>query len=97
MAMGTLSFDATVLVIVTSLVRDRISLRTWKAVHWTAYALWPLAFGHYLLTGTDGGSGWGLYLALGSALVLIVATATRWLTSDSGRGFAGVPRVIGVG
>jgi sulfoxide reductase heme-binding subunit YedZ len=96
MAMGTVAFDAIVLVIVTSLLRDRMSLRAWRAIHWTAYALWPLAFGHYLLAGTDNG-GWGLYLALASAAVLVVATAARWLTSDRGRGFAAVPRVIGLG
>jgi sulfoxide reductase heme-binding subunit YedZ len=96
MAMGTIAFDAIVLVIITSLLRDRLSLRTWRIVHWSAYALWPLAFGHYLLTGTDSG-GWGLYLALVSAGVLVVATAARWLTNDTGRGFASVPRVIGIG
>jgi predicted ferric reductase len=51
-SMGTLAFDAIVLVITTSLLRDRLSLRTWRAVHWTTYGLWPLAFGHFLITGT---------------------------------------------
>jgi predicted ferric reductase len=96
MAMGTLSFDAVVLVIVTSLLRDRLSLRTWRVIHWTTYALWPLAFGHFLLTGTDAAHGrWGLYLALGSLGVLSVATAARWLTSERRNSLTAVPRVAG--
>lgn len=97
MAMGTLAFDAVVLVIVTSLLRDRLSLRTWRAIHWTTYGLWPLAFGHFLLTGTDAEHGrWGLYLALGSLGVLSAATAARWLTSEGRNSVAAVPRVAGV-
>jgi predicted ferric reductase len=96
MAMGTLAFDAVVLVIVTSLLRDRISLRTWRAIHWTTYGLWPLAFGHFLLTGTDASHGrWGLYLALGSLGVLAAATTARWLTSERRHALNVLPRVAG--
>jgi predicted ferric reductase len=95
-SMGTLAFDAIVLVITTSLLRDRLSLRTWRAVHWTTYGLWPLAFGHFLITGTDAAhGGWGLYLALGSLAVLTTATAARWLTSERRNALTVVPRVAG--
>ncbi|HVT21249.1 MAG TPA: ferric reductase-like transmembrane domain-containing protein, partial [Mycobacteriales bacterium] len=66
-ALGTLAFDTVVLVIVTSLLRDRLPYRVWRGTHWAAYALWPLAFGHFLMTGTDASHGrWGLYLDLGA-------------------------------
>ena len=49
-------------------------------MHWTTYALWPLAFLHALKTGTDAGSVWFLALAVGCAAV--VAAALAWRGSD---------------
>lgn len=95
-ALGTLAFDAAVLLVVTSLVRERLPYAAWRAIHWAAYALWPLAFFHFLLTGTDAQHDrWGLYLDLGSLGVIAVATAARWLTNDGGAASAAVPRVAG--
>lgn len=92
-ALGTLAFDATVLVILTSLLRDRLPYRVWRITHWSAYALWPMAFGHFLMTGTDAQHGrWGLYLDLGALGVLGLATTARWITRDRGRGVSVVPR-----
>lgn len=86
-ALGTIAFDLVVVLIVTSLLRDRMSVRLWRAVHWTAYAMWPLAFFHFLKTGTDAAHGrWGLYLDVVCLLVLGTAAAARWLTSDEPRG-----------
>ena len=44
--LGTLSLDLLIAVTVTSILRQRISHRAWKLVHWTAYALWPIAAVH---------------------------------------------------
>jgi predicted ferric reductase len=86
-AMGTIAFDLIVVVIVTSLLRDRLPLRVWRTVHWTSYAIWPLAFIHFLKTGTDAAHGkWGLYLALASAVAVALAGAARWMTSNEPRG-----------
>ncbi|HVW81892.1 MAG TPA: ferric reductase-like transmembrane domain-containing protein [Mycobacteriales bacterium] len=96
-AMGTFAFDAILLVIGTSLVRERISLRAWRAIHWIVYAMWPLAFGHFLITGTDAAHGrWGLYLALASLGVLVAATAARWSTSARRHSLTVMPRVAGL-
>lgn len=94
-AMGTLAFDTVVLVIVTSLVRDRLPYGVWRTTHWAAYALWPLAFGHFLMTGTDAAHGrWGLYLDLGALGLLAVATAARWLTRDRDSAMSTLPRAV---
>jgi predicted ferric reductase len=94
-ALGTLAFDAVVLVIVTSLVRDRLPHRLWRATHWTTYALWPLAFGHFLMTGTDAAHGrWGLYLDLGALALLALATTARWVTRDRASGLQALPRAV---
>jgi sulfoxide reductase heme-binding subunit YedZ len=73
--LGTLAVDLLVLVVATSLLRDRVRPRLWRAVHLTSYAMWPLAFGHALATGTDVGSGWLLALVLGCAAAVLVASA----------------------
>jgi methionine sulfoxide reductase heme-binding subunit len=51
--LGALTVDLAGAVIVTSLVRTRISYRVWRAVHWLAYLAWPAAFVHSLTAGGD--------------------------------------------
>jgi Ferric reductase like transmembrane component len=53
LGLGTVASDILVALVVTSLLRTRIGQRTWRAVHWTAYACWPLSVVHGLGTGTD--------------------------------------------
>ncbi|TFV89584.1 ferric reductase-like transmembrane domain-containing protein [Blastococcus sp. CT_GayMR16] len=73
--LGTLAADLLLLVVVTSLLRERLPQRVWKAVHLTTYVLWPLAFVHGLTAGTDLGGGWLL------AVVLACAVATTWASA----------------
>jgi sulfoxide reductase heme-binding subunit YedZ len=74
--LGALSVDLTAALIVTSLLRGSIGLRTWRAVHWLAYLSWPLALGHSLGMGSDTGTLWlrvaaaGCIAAVGGALAL---------------------------
>jgi sulfoxide reductase heme-binding subunit YedZ len=85
--LGTLAFDLVVVLIVTSLVRDRLPVRVWRGIHWSAYAAWPFAFFHFLRTGTDAAHGrWGVYLDAIALMFLGVATGLRWLTSDEPSG-----------
>ena len=72
--LGTLAVDLTALVVVTSLLRGRLPARVWRGVHWTSYALWPLAFLHGLGAGTDLGSGGVLAGALACAAAVAVAS-----------------------
>ncbi len=51
--LGTLAVDLAGAVLLTSLVRHRLGLRAWRAVHWLAYLAWPAAFGHALSAGGD--------------------------------------------
>src|SRR5271155_1298617 len=39
-AVGTISLDLMVAVMVTSVLRPRIGPRLWRAVHWLAYVSW---------------------------------------------------------
>ena len=48
LSLGAVAFDLLLAIALTSLVRDRLSYRTWRAVHWLAYACWPVALWHGL-------------------------------------------------
>ena len=52
MTLGTLSFDALIAVIATSLLRDRIRRSTWRWVHLASYLSWPVAVLHSYALGT---------------------------------------------
>src|SRR6201996_5437419 len=74
LGLGAVAFDLLLAVTVTSLVRDRMSYRAWRAVHWLSYASWPVALWHGLGTGTDSRVPWLLALyALCGVSVLAVA------------------------
>ncbi len=51
--LGTVAFDLLLAIAATSAVRLRIGRTRWKAVHWSAYAAWPVALFHALGTGSD--------------------------------------------
>jgi hypothetical protein len=76
LSMGTVAFDLLLALVVTSLLRARLGYRTWRAVHWLAYASWPVALWHGLGTGTDSRLPW--LLALDAACVAAVAAAVWW-------------------
>jgi predicted ferric reductase len=76
LGLGAISFDLMLALIVTSLVRTRMGLRSWRLVHWTAYACWPVAVIHGLGTGTDTPVRW--VLALTACCVLVVVVLTLW-------------------
>ena len=77
-ALGTLAIDAILVVGGTSLVRHRLPLRLWRAVHLSVYAVWPLVFVHFLKTGTDAAHGrFGLWLDIAALLSLLVAVVLR--------------------
>ena len=60
--LGAASLDLIVALVVTSLLRQRIGHRVWRAIHWAAYALWPFAVLHTVGTGTDMHRAWMLGL-----------------------------------
>jgi sulfoxide reductase heme-binding subunit YedZ len=90
LGLGALAFDVLLAVAITSMLRRRIGFRAWRAVHWAAYASWPVAVVHGLGTGTDAVSSWMLVItvactaaALGAVVVRVLRAATE---PGSGRG-----------
>lgn len=80
MGVGTVALDLMVALVVTSLLRHRMSVRTWRFIHWAAYAAWPLAIVHTLGTGTDNTSAWLLVTTV--MCIAAVAIAVVWRLSS---------------
>lgn len=76
LGLGALGFDLLLALAITSMLRMRLGLRTWRAVHWLAYACWPVALLHAFGTGSDVRTGWLLWIA--GACVLTVVGAACW-------------------
>jgi sulfoxide reductase heme-binding subunit YedZ len=74
LGLGVIAFELLLAIVVTSLVRNFMGHRAWRAVHWLAYASWPVAVIHGLGTGTDAWAAWFMLLtAVCVGVVLIVA------------------------
>jgi sulfoxide reductase heme-binding subunit YedZ len=76
LSLGAVALDLLIALVVTSLVRDRLGYRTWRRVHWLAYACWPVAVAHGLGIGTDRSVTWVIALTLGC--VGCVGVAATW-------------------
>ncbi len=81
LGMGTVAFDLLLALIATSFLRRRIGTRAWRAVHWLAYASWPVALLHTFGTGSDARAGWMLFLGLGCGLSVLAAVIWRLLAA----------------
>lgn len=92
LGLGALALDVLVALIATSLLRRRIGLRAWRAVHWAAYACWPVALLHALGTGSDASRPWMVALAIVCGATIAGAVAAR-VAGDGGR----EPTSVGAG
>ena len=100
LSFGTISVDLLLAVTISSLLRQRINPRTWRALHWLAYASWPLAVVHGLGTGTDPHLGWVIVLVVGCVAAVLGALAWRlasgWPAGAAVRVTAGATSVVAV-
>jgi len=76
LGLGAVALDLIAALIVTSLLRARISRRFWRGVHWLAYAAWPVALAHGFGASPDLRSGGLLALTIGCTLA--VGAAGLW-------------------
>ncbi len=79
LGLGTVAFDLLLALIVTSFLRRQIGTRAWRAVHWLAYASWPVAMLHSLGTGSDARAGWLLFLGVACGVAVLAAVLWRLL------------------
>ena len=74
--LGTIAVDLLLAVAISSALRQRIAARTWRALHWLAYACWPFALAHALGAGTDAAQLW--MDAIAAACTIAVLCALTW-------------------
>ncbi|PPJ22031.1 iron reductase [Nocardia nova] len=86
---GTLAVDLLAVVVVTALLRHRLGPNVFLLVHWSVYALWPVALIHTLGSGSDVDRIWMLTLV--GACILAVATAGVWRFSRGFTEFTTIP------
>jgi sulfoxide reductase heme-binding subunit YedZ len=86
LGLGALAFDLLLALVVTSLARARLGVRAWRAIHWVAYACWPVAMLHALGTGSDVRAGWLVWLSAACAAAVLTALAVRLADRDVAAG-----------
>ena len=77
--LGTIAVELIVAVAATSLFRRWLGHTAWRAVHWLAYAAWPVALVHGIGAGTDGTSDWMIAIDVFCAGAVLTAAAGRLL------------------
>jgi sulfoxide reductase heme-binding subunit YedZ len=83
LGLGALALDMLLAVTITSLLRKRIGQRNWRAVHWLAYAAWPVAVLHGLGTGSDVKSGWLLAVTATCVAAVWLAVFVRVMSAPA--------------
>jgi len=77
LGLGVITIELAAAMIVTSLTRHLIGGKVWRAIHWSAYALWPLALLHSLGTGSDSRAWWALATEAGCTAAVVAAVLYR--------------------
>jgi predicted ferric reductase len=77
--LGAVAIDLVIAIVVTSLVRTRISPKVWRVVHWLAYLCWPVALVHAI--GMASEYGWVLALEIACLLAAVGAVVFRAATT----------------
>lgn len=81
LGLGSIAFDVMLIVVLTSLLRERLGQRAWRTIHLLGYLSWPFALVHSVGIGTDATSAWGRQVGLGCLAAVALAAAVR-LTTD---------------
>lgn len=82
LGLGSLAFDVMLLVVLTSLLRERLGHRAWHLIHLLGYLSWPIAMAHSMGIGTDARATWGREVGLGCLAAVVLAGVLR-LSADA--------------
>ncbi len=77
LGLGVIASDILIAITVTSLLRQRIGHRFWRAVHWAGYLCWPIALAHGLGIGTDRSKTWIFYVTVACIAAVLGAAVIR--------------------
>jgi predicted ferric reductase len=88
---GALAVDLAGAVLITSLLRNRLGLRAWRAVHYLAFLAWPAAFLHAIRAASYDQHLWFVLLAEWGSLAAVATAVLVRLTRRDRPGPAGQP------
>lgn len=77
LGLGVVAAEILVAVAASSALRRQIGPRTWRLIHWAAYASWPLAVVHGLGTGSDAQAPWLIGVVAACVVAVGLALAQR--------------------
>ncbi|HET7691330.1 MAG TPA: ferric reductase [Nocardioidaceae bacterium] len=80
-ALGALSTDLMLALVLLTALRSHVGQRTWRGVHLTAYAAWLVGLAHGIGIGTDTGERWVWTTYLACAGLLATLLVARSLTN----------------
>ena len=80
LGLGTLALDLMLVIVATSLLRNRIPHRPWRAIHVLAYGSWGLSLAHGIGIGTDAQTGWGTWIGIVCAGLVALAVLYRLIS-----------------
>lgn len=84
-AWGVVAAYLLVAIEVTSLLRRRLPVRWWRAVHLTSFGLFVAATAHVVMAGTDAGSWWLRTLVITAVGAVVFLTVVRILSPRPAR------------
>jgi sulfoxide reductase heme-binding subunit YedZ len=93
LGLGALTLDLVLAAVITSLLRQRIGPRTWRAVHLLTYVAFPLGAIHGIGAASDLQS--GALLAVAVLCLAAVTAAAAWRLVDAVREPSPRQRVVG--
>jgi sulfoxide reductase heme-binding subunit YedZ len=94
--LGAIAFDLLLAVVITSLVRVRLGLRAWRAVHWAVYAIWPVTVLHAFGTGSDVRTGMVPVVAAVATGLVVAAAGWRIITANAPAWVRGACALAGI-
>jgi predicted ferric reductase len=87
--LGAVSVDAIVVVVATSLVRQRLDHRMWRGIHLASYLAWAAGVVHGIGIGTDvKTTSWGLGTTVASIGLVAACLVVRFATLTQERKYA---------
>jgi len=87
-ALGVLAAELLAALALANLLRSRISYRAWRRTHYLNFAVWLLALGHGVTSGSDSDTAWALTLYVLSAALVAGLTAWRVLSTRAAGAWA---------
>jgi predicted ferric reductase len=78
--LGSVATDLLIVIVLTSLVRERLQHRGWRIIHLASYAAWVIGVVHGFGIGTDSRTAWSLSVSAVSVGVVATFVIVRLVT-----------------